>query len=58
MLLITENENNPHCTEAAIFRAESVYGIHLARIRDKVVDTRIIRNPIADSSGGGSEGAT
>ena len=50
MLVINKNENNAHCTEAAIFRAGSVDGIHLARIRDSVVDTRIIKNPIADSS--------
>ena len=58
MLLITENENNAHCTEAAIFRAESVYGTQLARIRDSAVDTRIIKNPIAEGSGQGPGVAT
>jgi hypothetical protein len=58
MLLIPKNENNTHCTETAIFRAGSVYGIHLVRIRDKVVDTSIIKNPTADRCGQGPGVAT
>ena len=58
ILTIDENTNNKHCTEASIVRAMNLTGIHLARMCDDVVDTRLIIIPILDSSGRGLGVAT